>query len=392
MLVLLACLKQMAQESLLLDSHEYLKKAHNLFNNWNAENVPQERYLEPFRRTIGYPFLLKMVHYSHVFVYFFQAFISILIPVFLHKFSVKNAFFSNQWKWIMLCLITYPLQFFYSAMIMPEILVQFGLLLMVVFYFEGHWRRIPILLSLLILLKPVFLTFLLFPVVLAVFKRYTLSLIDLMPIAIVLIISGLHFKQYGVFEYSSVGYTNAYDYNRKKFMIQKFGESFTDSLYQTEVVTELKNHTDNSEFLVSFFKSKTTPILLDPIYWYVHLKGFFVVFADPGRYDAMVFLNWQKTSGFMGINDGNAQNTRPMYQWIYIVLFALVGIIKIFFAIFAVFHWRKYSEFKLLLLMIVVLAFMAGPVGSARYLLPVYPIVSILSGIGILTFKNYQLK
>ena len=383
--------KQLIKESLLLDSLEYLKKSQNLLNNWHAENVPQERYLEPFRRTIGYPFILKVLNNTHFLVYVFQLIVSLFIPILLHQLSKKHAFFSTQWNWMMLSMLTYPLQFFYTSFLMPEILVQACLLLMIVFYFEGQRRWVPFILTVLVLLKPVFVIFLIIPLVLAILNHYQLSVYDLLPITVIFIVSVMHYKQYGVFEYSSVGYTNAYDYNRKKFLIQKIGETNTEFLYNEEN-SVLMTHAKEDGYLVHFFKEKTTPILLDPIYWQIHLKGFIVTFLDPGRYDAMVFLNWEKTSGFMGLNDGNAIIDRPWYQWLYITIFAIFAVAKLMFALFAVFHWRKHSVFVMLAILALILAFMAGPVGSARYLMPVYPLMSILSAIGLLTVKNQFLR
>ena len=385
-LALLAVVKQCWNESVLIDSQEYFKKAQHLFDHWDLENVPQNRILEPIRRTIGYPIFIKLFNHSHLLLIVFQLIVSLFIPLILHRVIQKFNYFSNLWEYSMIALFSYPLQFYYTGFAMPEILVQATLLLWVLFYFEGHWRLLPVFSSILILLKPVFLVFLLFPLVLFFLKRYKPTVLDFLPLVVYLFFSAMNYKHYRVFEYSSVGYTNAYDYNRKKFLIQKFqNDSFVDQLYDREYATDIKENQNNWPKLIGFLKAKTTPILTDPLYWWIHFKGLIATFIDPGRYDAMVFLNWNKSQGFMGVNDGNIKSKRPLFEWIYIIFFLGLSILKLFGAFIAVYHWRRYFVFVFFTFLVILFAFIAGPVGSARYLLPFYPMMAFLSAMGFST-------
>lgn len=388
-LAILALGKQLFQESVLVDSFEYLKKAHFVFDNWLEVNVPQERIMEPLRRTIGYPLLLKFLNYHHLIIYLFQFFISLFIPVLLHQLVLNFNYYSKIWKISMVILISFPLQFFYSAIIMPEIWVQFFLLLWVLAYFEGHRILMPLWLSVLVLLKPVFIVFLPIPIILYFKKSYQLSIFDTLPIFVFMGLSFLNKFQYGVFSYSSVGYTNAYDYNRKKYLIAKTNDENAVELIYKKEEQEIKKYRSNDfQGIIEYLNTKTTPILIDPVYWLIHFKGVLVTFVDPGRYDAMVFLNWEKTSGFMGVNDGNVQRKLPFYQWIYIVGFAFFALLKFCFVCFAIFHWNRYSQIRFMAVILFLIAFMAGPVGSARYLVPAYPIMAFLGSVGLLSIRK----
>jgi len=392
-IAVLAFSKQLFQESILVDSFEYLKKAHYIFDNWFEVNVHQERILEPLRRTIGYPLLIKALNYNHILIYILQFFVVLLIPMLLHRLVLIFNFYYKTWLISMLFLISFPLQFFYSAFIMTEIWVQFFLLLWVLAYFEGHKILMPLWMTMLILLKPVFIMFLLLPFLLSLKKLYQLSIFDLLPVLVFVSLSLFNNYQYGVFSYSSVGYTNAYDYNRKKYLIAKNSdENIVDFLYKKEdqEIGAYKQH--DFKGIIEYLNGKTTPILIDPVYWWVHFKGVFVTFIDPGRYDAMVFLNWDKTSGFMGVNDGNTKKGIPLYQWIYIGVFAFFGILKFLFAGFAISQWNRYSQLQILTVLLFFIAFMAGPVGSARYLMPAYPFMAILCSIGFLSIRKQLFK
>ncbi len=381
--------KQIFSESLLIDSFEYSKKASFIFQNWSTTNVPMDRFLEPMRRTIGYPLLIKAMFFNHLAIYFFQLILSICVPVILHKFCERFLYFNNLWQVSMIVLLTYPLQFFYTAFLMPDLLCQFLLLLLVYAYFEGHWKTFPLILTALILLKPVFIVFLLVPLVLVALKQYTMSLVDGFPFMIVLIISCVNYQQYGLFTYSSVGTTNAYDYNRKKTLLTDLDANQVDEMYATEN-RQLNQFKHDFKYQKEFMNSKTIPLLVNAKYWAIHLKGMAITLIDPGRYDAMVFLNWNKSSGFMGVNDGNEKKVLPWWQLLYILILLSFSIFKLLFAVYATFHWKRYKTIIYLGVMILLLAFIAGPVGSARYLLPVYPLMAFLSGLGCLTYlKNH---
>jgi hypothetical protein len=102
----------------------------------------------------------------------------------------------------------------------------------------------------------------------------------------------------------------------------------------------------------------------------------------------MVFWNWPKSSGFLGVNDGNPQkHKRPMYEWLYIAIFALIGLLKMMVFMGSIIILSKKKALNHATLMIlgtfVCYLLLLGPVGAARYLLPWYSIISILIGLNV---------
>jgi hypothetical protein len=200
-----------------------------------------------------------------------------------------------------------------------------------------------------------------------------------------------NYKQYKTFTYSSVGTTNAYDYNRKKLLLLQYDEMEIERMYDNENA-ELNQLSGNFEAQKSYMDGKTIPVLLKLKYWFIHFKGMAVTFIDPGRYDAMVFLDWNKSSGFMGVNDGNVKKALPWWQMVYMGIFVIFAIFKLVFAVYATFQWRRHQLVLFFAIVILLLAFIAGPVGCARYLLPVYPLMAFLSALGFLTFLKNNSK
>ena len=73
-------------------------------------------------------------------------------------------------------------------------------------------------------------------------------------------------------------------------------------------------------------------------------------------------------------------------------IFIAAAIFKLLFAVYATFQWRRYKLMPFFAAIILLFAFIAGPVGCARYLLPVYPLMAFLSALGLLTFLKNNTK
>jgi len=388
LLTILAVMKQFYSFSVLVDYFEYKKTALYLFQNWTAENAPIERFLEPMRRTILFPIIWRISNFNWSAILIMQMVLSLTVPFGLFRLINHFKFHHKLFPLSMICIITYPLQFFYTGFIMPDIWSQVILLWMVVFYIEEKFKVIPVFFILLSLLKPVFIVFLIFPFVLALFKKYKVSIFDLIPFCFVICCCYYNFKYYKIFTYSSITTTNPYDYNRKlllNFTTKEIGA--VDSLYETEHLHLLNLGTNmvlQKKYMDSLNQSSINKYLGS--YVFLHLKGMGATFLDPGRYDAMVFLNWNKTFGMMGVNDGNCPSKIPNWQYFYMIVLGLIQMLKFAFALFAVFQLHRYFQIKFYSVIILLLAFLAGPVGCARYMLPAYPFMAVLSAVGIICF------
>ena len=388
LLTILAVVKQFYSFAVLVDYFEYKKTALYLFQNWTSENAPIERFLEPMRRTILFPIIWRISNFNWPVILIMQFMLSLTVPLALFRLVNHFKFHSKLFPLSMICLITYPLQFFYTGFIMPDIWSQLLLLWLVVFYVEGKYNWVPFFLILLCLLKPVFIVFLIFPFVLAILKKYTISFFDFIPICIILCCCYFNYHSYKVFTYSSITTTNPYDYNRKILL-----NFTTQNPFEVDRIYELEHQHLHSFGTVmvpqkNYMDSLTQSSINDNLgsYIFLHLKGMGATFLDPGRYDAMVFLNWKKSAGMMGVNDGNSPSKIPNWQYVYMLFLGGFQLLKLAFALFAVIQLNRYFYIKLYALIIVLLAFLAGPVGCARYMLPSYPLMSLLSALGIICF------
>ena len=88
----------------------------------------------------------------------------------------------------------------------------------------------------------------------------------------------------------------------------------------------------------------------------------------------------------MGVNDGNRPSKIPNWQIAYMLILAFIQLIKFSFAALAAFQLFRYFQIQFMSAIVLLLAFLAGPVGCARYLLPAYPIMAVLTALGFICF------
>ncbi|MFY7849387.1 MAG: hypothetical protein ACOVSS_10000, partial [Bacteroidia bacterium] len=211
-LLVLAWVKQLIWPVWLIDSSEFAQAALNLLNgHWSAcgDLLPcGQHWLEATRRTPGYPLMMALTLHPAL-LGLLQCLPALAVPVLAQQLS------GGRLRWIVILLLLYPLQFFYTAWPMPEIWVQCLLLWAVLSWKERQWQRIPWLLSALLLLKPVFIVLLPLLVYFMVKTKGIQRWMQLLPLAIVLIVSGSNQRTTGWFHYSSMGVENTYEYNHR---------------------------------------------------------------------------------------------------------------------------------------------------------------------------------
>ncbi len=401
-LVFLAVIAQYISPRFLVDTREYLDAYFWYFQSESIKIDPYqgEHWMFPVRRTPLFPlilFVMKIKPWTLL-----QGLISISIPALLLKFlkiqpySAKETMYWFAW-------LSFPLQFFYAALPMPEMLAQAGMLLFMIFLYQGSVLKMFGIITLLICLKPIFIV-LLIPVSFRLFYlntfkskgKYALGFI--LPIGAMLMMSmvnKIHWNYWGI---SSIATTNAYHYNRYVLLKKAKGQDGVDSIYNAE--SKQLNNLSNLDLKKGQIMNAWVKKSLIDYPWqylYLHLKGALTMFFDPGRYDAMVFLKWEKTSGFLKVKDeitSNNQHKRPIYEWVYILVFAFLNSIKFLFLVAAltkfIRNYRVYPlEYGLICLAIFLYAMAIGPVGTARYLVPLYP---CLIGVVFLTKENVNAK
>lgn len=374
----------------LLDTREYDDAMAYHFSSdaikFNPFNIDQ-RWMFPTRRTIGFPLILKYVGMPVTAVILMIS--GVIGPFVLWeklKPSIPNTRLESFY-WLLW--VTFPLQAYYSGFMMPEMLTQFLVLLWFLGMLSGNQKRVMWTLSALILLKPVFMV-LVVPVFwqnieTKIVHKTAIGLWILPLVTVIGIISGNH-KKWGIAHVSSVSTTNSYEYNRYLILKSKKGTVFADSVYHSEslVLNTMSNFDPKKgEWLNQ--KTRDTYLEFPFTALGLHIKGIFQMFLDPGRYDAMVFFDWKKTQGFLGVKDGAdlESSQRPWWEWSYILFFGIIQLLKFLLLLYVVVRnrgmlWRMKDgnyELRIIMITVIIYGLAIGAVGSARYLIPLYPLI-----------------
>ncbi len=407
-----AGLWQLIDPRALVDSAEYVDAVHYWFQYETLELDPfSGSWMGVTRRTPGYPFLLYILGSNGVLlVQIIAAWVS---PVFIHaalrnslQFKLGPALFWAFW-------ISWPLQFYYTALPMPEIIVQCLFSIWIWTWANNRISFSYLIVALMILFKPVFIVLLL-PQLWALgkdmatkirksgisralkidlnFRFYARTLCHLAPIFTILALVTINNQRWNTPQISSVSTTNFYEYNRAMTLEKVYGKTYTDSVYTQE--SKWLNAMSNFDPKKGDWMSARTAETLKAhggTYVFLHVKGMLQMFVDPGRYDAMVFLKWPVYSGFLGIRDSQQPTKRPLYEWVYMVIFALINGVKVALIATALIYLivlKKPIDLttQLAFLAIILVALATGPVGTARYALPLYP---LMVWVGV---KNFPRK
>jgi hypothetical protein len=161
-------------------------------------------------------------------------------------------------------------------------------------------------------------------------------------------------------------------------------------------IKQLENPSEVANYMSQKVKES---IINNPFeYLILHAKGTLVTLIDPGRYDAMVFWNWEKSAGYMGVNDGNVKSNRTLKEWIYMLIFFILNALKVILVVMGLVYSKRFltrNFYWLLVSILVAYLLTIGPVGSARYLIPVFGILTFFGGWGIVLiaekFKSYRI-
>jgi hypothetical protein len=378
LLLLLSFGKQCINPAELVDSGEYRNAAVNLLsgNGWSAclpADSCDQLSLPETRRTPGYPFLVAISGFT-VILFLIQTILSAFIPFLMKKLLVKMGK-ESCFNIAMLLLLLYPLQYYYSAILMPEMLCQVLVLCLIIAWIDMRWMWVSILITLLLLLKPVFMPWAWLVLVAKFWIKNKQRTWLLLPIAMVFLVSWLNFRQTGIIHYTSMPVTNAFEYN-----IRNLTKVTSSEDYYPAAALKMDSMDFSGKYL--FMQNETQKaIRLSPFkYAYLHLLGACKALIDPGRYDLVAFFKLSQGKGFMSNNAIGAWVSQHALVWVYMVLFALLAFIKTILAVVAVFKPIQHKWILLFPLLYTLLV--VGPVGSARYLLPVMPIMIVLAAIG----------
>lgn len=388
LLLLAALVWQCIRPALFIDSHEYLNAAGNLLRNGLPEAClsPEscDLLLPETRRTPGYPGIILATVWVPLLLTL-QTLIAALVPVLMLRIANALELGSRAQMVMMWLLFVYPLQYYYAPMLMPEIWVQFTLLIGLWCWVSGRQHWVPVCITALVLLKPVFLP----AAVLCVLLVFKLPLrhkwVSVLPLVVVLLVSANHARKTGVFHYTSIATVNAYEYNVRPLVKLSVSDDQyyrrQDSIMQPMTFAGRYNHIKS----LTAHWLKTYPLQ----YAWLHARGGLLALADPGRYDCVAFFGLKSGPGFMNIREKGgwaALRSQPLWMLAYLAVFSLLALIRTALALLAVV--RRFRSAIVLLIPVIYILALTGPVGSARYLMPVAPFLFMLAGIGAGLLKS----
>lgn len=391
-LLIVVLLKQLLWEARLVDGFEYMNAAQNWwhfgFPDSCNTSVPCDHVLGDTRRTPGYPFLLILACFQLIPMFLLQCVAALFVPVIALDILKIWGNGAKASRVFLILLTLYPLQWYYSAMLMPEILCQLLLLLTLRSWIKKQWWRSGMELTALILLKPVFLV-LVFPALLFALLSLRQRMGLTLPLMAMLLVSFWNYRHTGDFHFTSVSEENAWEYNARAVRNQVQTES--DRLqFETQVANEMKslNHRQKRRRLAEAANSIIRQHW--KLYLWLHVKGVAAAMFDPGRYDMAAFFQIDGGHGFMGIKaESGKQGSYPWWMMAYMLVFLLLNLLR-WGLLIPLFLQRK-SQYIIPAIILLLLLGITGPVGSARYLFPAMPVLLLLSASGAeLLFKNRE--
>jgi len=228
-------------------------------------------------------------------------------------------------------------------------------------------------------------------------KKWYPLIISLVPIIAVLIIFKWNYNRTNQYSYSSIQTINLLNYNTNLFLQRKNGASYADRTIDSihKNANKIKSYPEKIKYLNN--ASKT--ILKNNLtaYVYYHLKGSFNCLVDPGRYDINTFFLLKtrqvNQKGVMyHLNNGGIRSVLSFlidtYSLPFLLLLGIIlffNIVKLICFILFLLNPKINQNFRFITgCIIFYIVILAGPVGSARYLMPLAPII-----IGVILIDNY---
>ncbi|MFN0187135.1 MAG: glycosyltransferase family 39 protein [Bacteroidia bacterium] len=401
---------QMHHQTKTADSDEYIYQAKNLFDygttysgDYTVSNLDISLYN---RRTPGYPVFLILTQ-----ILFQSDFLPILLQCAL---SILNIFIgykifklispdTKKTSLYLLFFLFFPSQFLYATVFMSEILFQTSILLCVYYLLKfeksGKFKYFYIhhlLLALAYLIKPValflWLGYSLYSIIVHNNQRVAIRQV---PAALfhVLLLGSFFLKNYhqtGIAEYSGIGRKVIINYTMPALLSFYENETYAkNKIDSLQLSLRNESYASQCASIDLFIRQEITA---HPIHFFLlHGYGVFKFLLETGRWDLELwrvgYENVEKTPSLKNTYSMNGisgvlheLNQWPILYLIYycFVVFASIALFLLF--INSLFTRSLIRRHKLLLIAtIIYFTILSGPSASARFRLPVFPILVILA-------------
>jgi hypothetical protein len=209
----------------------------------------------------------------------------------------------------------------------------------------------------------------------------------LLPFLAFVVFSFLNYTSTNSFEYSSISTINLTQYNAKLTIAKKYGYDSAQQFVNTPSLAVPRTEAEYSSYLVNAKEMGIKTILENlTAYTQVHILGCVKMIVDPGRFELYTFFNEKTnetslTEMLFGRNWQEIKQSLSANYWLVFVLLlsTLFSLLKLLGFVFCLRSWK---QMKFLLFTIAYFVVITGPVGAARFFLPVSILFIVCSAIG----------
>jgi hypothetical protein len=398
------------------DTGRYLQAAANL--NLHGElyawpwtgDPPQGKTVQEYTiRTLGYPLVVLLLGSAAgqpVWLLLVQNLWSLLnIGVVLTWWARIARPNVREWLVPLLAVITFPAQLIYANAVMSELMLQTLVLGMVVgslAYLKtqkiGYLAGVAVAMVLALLTKPVFYPLAILFVATSFMlarraRQKRIIAIGMLPVLVALLYMGWNKSRTGFFHFSSIAEINLLHYNAAGVVRQTRGAEGEEQ-WVAEVLREANAQPDFAGRQQLIRSRAGAVIWAHPVvYARQHLQGMLALFLDPGRFDISQVLGTKNpaSEGFLaqaragGLVRAVRNLPLGMLAWLGVVLLANTARLALAVRGMVLLgkegpmlrHGRWVAASLLLYV-----SLLTGPLGAARFLVPVWPLLLGLALFG----------
>ena len=403
------------------DSDRYLQAAENLrlhgelyARAWPASRPLGQAMQEFTIRPLGYPWIVRLLATGvsqPVLLLVVQNILSLLnLGVVLRWWAQRNCPATGMWGLVLLGIGLFPGQLIYANAVMSEIMLQtvvLSIVVAVLFFIETRKLRYfagaAVGLVAALLLKPVFYPLALAFIAIGVgvawrFKRGSLLMISLVPVVVVAFYMRWNEQRTGYFHFSSIAEINLLHYNAAGVVRQLEGPG-AEERWVASVLRDA-NATPDFATRQHLIQARAQAVLwAHPlVYARQHVQGMATFFLDPGRFDISEFLRLEPPPGgglLAQVRAGGLWRAVGRLPLRLLGMLAIVLISNILRLVAAARGFLRLGRSEPVLRygrwvavgLLFYLALLTGPLGAARFLVPVWPLLLALALEGLPTRK-----
>ncbi|WP_156176053.1 hypothetical protein [Hymenobacter terrenus] len=399
------------------DSDRYSQAAENLrvhkelyARPW-PQSAPRGQAVQEFTiRPLGYPlFVLGLGNGTQrpVLLLLVQNLLSLLnIGLVLRWWTWWARPSISEWSLALGIILTFPAQLIYANAVMSEALLQTVVLAMTagsyLFIKTGSKRYLVGVAGALVaalLLKPVF-----YPLTIGLVgvggllawrrQQISLALIGMMPLVVVVTYMEWNRQRTGYFHFSSIAEINLLHYNAAG-VVRQIDGPMAEEKWVAAVLREANTQPDFAS-RQQLIQARAGAVLWEHpvVYARQHLQGMVTFFLDPGRFDVSEFAGLAPPKGGGLLTQTRAGgllravSRLPLGLLATLSLVFLTNVARLLLAVCGLWQLKnsgpaqRYGGWIVVGLLLYV-AFLTGPLGAARFLVPVWPLLLGLALVGL---------